>query len=128
MGAWGIGPFENDGAGDFEAQLCHFHPENIAFLRETFEQALADEEYLEVDVGQAVIACAALLAAMRGLEVAGISKRLRGWMERNAKADISPLIPTALAALDAVMSDGERSEIYELWEEGTVGTYFQDWK
>ena len=28
MGAWGIKPFENDGAGDFEAELCLFHPDD----------------------------------------------------------------------------------------------------
>jgi hypothetical protein len=124
MGAWGMKPFENDGAGDFEAELCLSHPDNPDFIRSTLA-SIEGEDYLEVDSGQAVIACATVIAAMNGMEGNDLPKRLRAWIDDNKQYNTAPLIPLALHALDRVTSDADSSEIYDLWQESQ---HFQEWR
>lgn len=124
MGAWGMKPFENDGAGDFEAELCLLHPNDPDFLLSILE-SVDQEEYLEVDTGQAIIACAAVLAYMNGLEDDQMPERIRVWVEKNRTYNTASMIPLALHALDRVTQDAESSEIYDLWQESE---YFDEWK
>jgi hypothetical protein len=124
MGAWGIKPFENDGAGDFEAELCVFHPDDPNFIRSIFESA-DTEDYLEVDIGQAVVAAATIIAAMNGMEDDTIPERVRTWIDRNNHYNSASLVPIALQALDSVARDAEHSEIYELWQESE---HFYEWQ
>ena len=59
MGAWGSGPFENDGAGDLIASIGHgdFTFESVAWAFEG--------DYLEVDGGQIAIALLELVLIVR---------------------------------------------------------------
>lgn len=115
MGAWGAGPFENDGAGDFEAALCSAHAVDPTFLEATLREG--DAPYIEIDAGQALIACANVIACMRGLARTGVPERVCQWMDRNASAPAEHWVAHARAALDAVMSGPERSEIFEVWQD-----------
>jgi hypothetical protein len=125
MGAWGMKPFENDGAGDFEAELCLSHPDDPDFILAVLE-SIDQEEYLEVDAGQAVIACAAFLAYMNGLEDdSQLSERFRAWIDKNKTYNTASMIPMALQALDRVTQDAESCEIYDLWLESE---HFDEWK
>jgi hypothetical protein len=116
MGAWGVEPFENDGAGDFAAELGADHLESPDFLRESLEQLTA-EDYLEVDAGQAIVACAAIIACMGGMDATGLPPRVRAWLDHHRGYDPGRLVPLALDALAQVTADAERSEIYDLWQE-----------
>lgn len=109
MGAWGVGPFENDGAMDFVADLRagDFTLDGLAW-------AFEDEEYLEVDGGQMALALAEVAVAIR----------------QNAPSPVSDLDLSAVAVhftpenvafihaqVKRTLSDAEHSELYELWEE-----------
>lgn len=123
MGAWGTKPFENDGAGNFVAELSTFHPEDPGFLRDTLEMAEGGG-YVEVDAGQAVIASAAVVAKMKGMDIE-VPGPVREWVEKNSGYDASPLVPVALRALDVVTESASSSEIFELWAETGA---FDEWK
>lgn len=109
MGAWGIGPFENDGAGDLIADL---RSGNFSF--DEVGWAFEDEDYLEVDGGQIALALAALAVAIKNSAPSPI--------EELDVAAIAPLFtPKSLAFIraqgDRTLSDADHSELYELWEE-----------
>jgi hypothetical protein len=115
MGAWGTGIFENDGSGDFLAELDHTAPaDREVFLRESLLAAADAEDYLEVDEGQAAIAAAAVLVAARA------GKPVDDGARTIAAADL-PAADTALAALAVRALDrviGPDSEWRELWDDG----------
>src|SRR6478735_7179442 len=113
MGAWGSGPFENDGAGDFMAELVDTGA--LELLQEALE--LPDDEYLEVEQGQAAIAAAALIAAAAGHQRRDLGEELHEWLDAQPRDRLLGLAPLALQALERVMAEGESSEIYDLWKE-----------
>lgn len=114
MGAWGIGVFENDGAGDFLAQLRHTAAaDRGALVRETLAEAADEEDYVDRDVAQAAVAAAAVVAA------AHTGTALDDPTGAVPATDLPPtdpaLVKLALRALDRV--EAEDSEWRELWEE-----------
>lgn len=119
MGAWGHGPFENDGAGDLLAEIRHGD-----FTFEGVEWAFEDPEYLEVDGGQIAVALAALVRVTRG-ELATPEEVDTASVEAFA-AQLNPeRVEWITAQLERTLSNGEASELYELWEETE---YFEAWK
>jgi hypothetical protein len=69
MGAWDMGPFDNDGAMDFVADLRHktSPAEATAFVRETMTFILDTTEYLEgPDVAAAIAAACVVAITMDG--------------------------------------------------------------
>lgn len=120
MGAWGHLPFENDGAGDFSAELRDGQPGDLQSLQAAFEavrEALDDEGYIEADVGQSAIAAAALLAALRGAKEVMTPPDLQAWLHQAQMADHAALCSVACEALALVLAGGNTSEIHELWAE-----------
>lgn len=109
MGAWGHEPFQNDGAGDLLA--------SIAFGDFSFESimwAFEDDEYLEVDGGQMAIALGELvLAAREGREAPRDDIDLAAFARQLTPDNLQWI----RAQIAIAVSDGDRSEIYELWEE-----------
>ncbi|PFG32724.1 DUF4259 domain-containing protein [Sanguibacter antarcticus] len=110
MGAWGTGPFENDGAGELLASIRAGGP-----VFDTLGWAI-DDDYLEVDGGQIALALVDLALvclgtrtpapALSGLDLAPLVAELSG-----ARLD------WILALADRTLSGTEASELYELWEE-----------
>ena len=116
MGAWGLGAFDNDGAGDFHADLRNADPaRREAVVREALEAAVEAGDYLENDFAEAAVAAAAAVAAGRS----GGSITATDSGATLAAADLpSPsadLVALAHQALDRVV--GADSEWRELWEE-----------
>jgi hypothetical protein len=114
MGAWGIGVFENDGAGDFLAQFRHTAAaDRGALVRETLTEAADEEDYVDRDAAQAAVAAAAVVAA------AHTGSALDDPTGAVPAADLPStepaLVSLALRALDRVAA--EDSEWRELWEE-----------
>ena len=109
MGAWGYGPFDNDGAGDL---LADIRKGNFTF--EGVEWAFEDPDYLEVDGGQIVIALAALARAFLGGLAAPESVPNLEVFGAQLTADRLAWIQSQL---DRTLSDGKSSELYELWED-----------
>lgn len=110
MGAWGSGPFENDGVLDLLASMRHrgFSFEDIAWAFE--------DDYLEIDGGQYAIALVEIAltalgerAADPALEGVNIAS-LRGLLTPNRLAWV-------VAMADRTLEGPGSSELYELWEE-----------
>jgi hypothetical protein len=113
MGAWGIGPFDNDGAGDALAMLAHLPPpERADQIRDWL--TLPDEDYLEVDTGQIVVAMAALLAAALGASTEQDAYLAALIADGCLPTDASTR-QLAVAALARIAADD--SEWQELWAE-----------
>lgn len=119
MGAWGRGPFENDGAHDWlierdgyasDAELC----------RAAFDAVIGVEDYLEVDEGQAVVAAAAWLAGARDGDRGGLPD-MPGW---RGDAPTAEDCARAKAALDRILS-APTSELAELWDDAPEGALWR---
>jgi hypothetical protein len=113
MGAWGIGPFDNDDEADFAASLDDLKPEDKAEAIRTVLAGVAQEtDYLERDAGGAAVAAAALVAAQQA------DGEPVDWVY-GPKQEIPrlprDLPPIALQALSRVL--GGASELTELWHE-----------
>lgn len=116
MGTWGFGPFDNDTAADWAAELDDSAPQSRASLvRAALTVAAEAEDELDGDDGMAAIAAAAVVAG-----------RLPGGPEIDHNygpdaatvADLRPdaeLQALASRALERTCAEG--SELRELWEE-----------
>lgn len=115
MGAWDTGVFDNDGAGDFHAELLSAGPSARAdVLRSAFE--LPCDGYVEVDEGQRALAAAAVVSAARaGTDLDAYGRRTPAAELPTATPE---LVAAARAAVDRVL--GADSEWRELWEEGDL--------
>jgi hypothetical protein len=119
LGAWGSGPFENDGALDFvDIVQDTERAERPRLFRETFATVIDNgDRYLDVDDAAHAVAAAAIVASeLSGGSFAGEVEapdvvRVAGVLD--VPSDF-PLL--GLRALDHVA--GENSELRMLWEEG----------
>jgi Domain of unknown function (DUF4259) len=113
MGAWGLGPFENDDAMDFIADLET--TEGTGHLGTIFS-TIPDEidSYVEAPEAAAAIAAAEVVAALLGRANPQQPPEVTQWVARQAGVD-SSLFREALRAVRRIQ---ERSELRELWEEG----------
>ena len=108
--------FENDGAGDFLAELYHTGPEQRAgVVRQALRAAAEQAGYLEVDEGQAAIAAAAIVAAVRAGQPVTTAASGRTIEVRELLASAPDLLALAVRALDRIT--GDDSEWHELWQE-----------
>ena len=64
MGAWGVGPFENDDASDWVYQLEG--AEDLELVRGTLEAAANPQGYLEAPTCSEALAAAEVVAALSG--------------------------------------------------------------
>ena len=109
MGAWGIGPFDNDDAADWVYEV---EDGGIATVRSAL-QAVADDDDPDSGVGAAAVAAAELVAAMAGSPSAGLSDEAAALLPSLGPADAA-LVAQAIAAVGAARS---RGELAGLWEE-----------
>lgn len=112
MGAWGVGPFENDDALDFLADLREL-PADALGSRLTAALNLPAEEYVELPAASAAVAAAGLIAVARGAAYDDLDGQVMALAESDGLGDDSRLIDMALTALVRVNS--ETSEWRELW-------------
>jgi hypothetical protein len=117
MGSWGDGPFENDTAADWSAELDAAAPGDRAeVIRAALASAAETDAYLDADLAQAAIAAAAVVAAQRPggppLDPSYAPQLIADGIVLELPAEIREL---AVAALDRIGSDD--SELRELWDE-----------
>ena len=113
MGAWGAGPFENDGSMDWVWLLDD--ATDLEPLTTAFQDAAGNDDYVEVDEGQAVVAGAAILLAVLDGVIAELPESAQPWAGRLQQPPGAAEIDLAVAALDRIVADD--SEIAELWAE-----------
>ena len=115
MNIWGSGPFGNESAATFVREVV---ADGLPAVEEAFDVVLdPDLDFVEAEEGQRALAAAGVLAAALGGDTADIvDAGLRAWLAGTDPADLAPLRPLALEALERVL--GPRSELPELWEDG----------
>lgn len=115
MGAWGVGSFENDDAGDFLGDVTESG--DLSLVREALDNVLTSTEYVEApDACQAIVAAEVIAAALgRATLAAQREEGLVGWLRSVRPKVDAELVARARDALGKISS--ENSELRELWEE-----------
>lgn len=121
MGAWGIGNFENDSAGDWLYEFGESPTKE--FLEKTLDTVFK-EEYLESDIASEVLASIESITL-----IMGNSKEDEEELENidfdTLKNDFdTALFDKSIKCIDRIL-EKENNELYELWEESES---FEDWK
>jgi hypothetical protein len=116
VGAWGAGPFENDDAMDFLADLSEIDADQrgaklVAALR------LPPEGYLELPEASAAIAAAGLIAIAAGSYAGDLDEAYSELPHAEGLRDDVRLRDLALAALSRV--NAADREWQELWAESS---------
>ncbi|MEV6969841.1 DUF4259 domain-containing protein [Hamadaea sp. NPDC051192] len=115
MGAWDVGPFDNDSAADWCGDLEDAPAEQRADLvRNTLLFAINCDEYLDVDDGSAAIAAAAIVAAQLPGQPPITSPYAPDFLTVGGSIEFPDDTPgLAVRALDRVLAD--ESEWADLW-------------
>jgi hypothetical protein len=118
MGTWDFGPFDNDDAADWSGDLQDTDPaRRAALIRETLDEVLHEDEYLEADVANQAIAAAAVIASQLPGGTPLTTAYAPDFLTAGETLDLPDDLPAlALRALDRIA--GDDSEWSELWEDG----------
>lgn len=120
MGAWGTGPFDNDGAGDFCWSVTDGG--GLAALEDAFDHVLeADGEDLDAPAAEEAVAAAAIVARLK--DGAPLNNELEAWIAKDRPVASGNLIVKARAALQRVTT--APSELLDLWQESDDFPDFQ---
>jgi hypothetical protein len=116
VGVWGTGPFENDDARDFTAEL---QADGMWVLRGALEEvALLDPEgYMAAPPSSRAIAAAEVLAAARGKPAPDLPPEVADWMSRAPRID-DRLVALASKAIARILDGSELKELWHASEEG----------
>ncbi|MFF3444160.1 DUF4259 domain-containing protein [Streptosporangium sp. NPDC002721] len=113
MGAWGTGPFDNDGALDSLGELDGDR-ETARLLTLAIREILDEDGYLEAPEMSGAVAVACLIGArVIGTESDPAATR---WLENNPFEPSAELRDLARATLDRATRPDD-NELYELWED-----------
>lgn len=111
MGAWDVGPFENDAALDV---LGDIKETSFSEWLEDVSEEFALDKYIDSDVGSAIIAVSAIIVGFRPSVDEG--KEKCGWDVFASKAT-SKEVRKLKRLLKTVLKNKNKSELYELWDE-----------
>jgi Domain of unknown function (DUF4259) len=112
MGAWGVGTFENDDAGDWVYQLEETH--DLDFVRGTLEAAADPDGYLDAPTCSMALAAAEVVAALAGRPAPDLPEEVRTWVKAHRLAAPPDLLALSVRAVDQAAAG---SELQELWAE-----------
>ena len=112
MGAWGVGPFDNDTAADWLAELEEL---GEAAIRDALTAAAdpGDDAYIEIDAAAEALAAAEIVAASCGHAAPSLPAAALAWVGAHGVPP-DDLVELALGAAKRV---GDASELRELWDE-----------
>lgn len=116
MGAWGLGPFDNDEAADwaYQVEACS----DLACVRSKLLEVV-EGEYLEAPLGEEGLAAAEVLSFCLSHGQSNITTSLSSWLfhlnDRPTDRDLQLGIETVNRVI------GTQSELAETWEESTEG-------
>jgi hypothetical protein len=111
MGAWGVGPFENDDALDFIGELS---ASGLSSLRAALDEVTTVQPggYVDAPSASCAVAAAEVVAALKGTPLRGLPSEVAAWISKTPPDD--SLGPAARQAIDRIAID---SELKDLWEE-----------
>ena len=111
MGAWGVGHFDNDDAGDWVWELEE--AKSFGPVEAAIEAVEASDDYLEAPDACIALAAAETIAATLGKPAADLPDSVAALIS-NLGNSPPELVTRAKAAVTKVADD---SELRELWEE-----------
>ncbi|MGS2641013.1 DUF4259 domain-containing protein [Streptosporangium sp. LJ11] len=113
MGAWGMGPFDNDGALDSLADL-EGDRSTARRLAVAMREVLDEDGYVEGPEMSGAVAVACLVGArVIGTEPDAVAAR---WLEHNPFEPSAELRDLARVTIDRATRPDD-NELYELWQE-----------
>ncbi len=118
MGAWDVGPFDNDTAADWCGDLDDAAPERRAVLIRDALSRIAEhgDEYLDSGDAEEAIAAAAIVASLLPGGAAIETPYAPDFLLEGGTVEVADDVPAiAVRALDRIV--GVDSEWRELWEE-----------
>lgn len=111
MGTWGTGPFDNDDADDFAAELLEY--DDLSPAREALAATMDTDDWLEIPEGARAVAAAMVVAAGFDGDVTGMPDDLAGWLAEHPDAGSQADARLAMDALIRV--GGQDSELRQVW-------------
>jgi hypothetical protein len=122
MGTWGIDSFWNDGALDL---LAEYEDGGVGAVASAFVSLLsaAEEGYIEAPIAEAAVAAAEIVAVSHGVPGTAVTAQERAVIDLHDTdvRDMGELVELAIASLQIVASDPERSELRGMWEDSGQG-------
>lgn len=113
MGAWDSGPFDNDDAADWVAELTDQDTHDL--VTEALEAVIdSDGSPPDASASSCAVAAAEVIAAARGHARRGFPAELKSWIRDQGFTADDKLARVANQAVEAVLDD---SELAELWED-----------
>jgi len=112
MGAWGIGHFDNDDAGDWVWELEE--AKSLAPVTSAFDEVDASTDYLDAGIACIGLAAAETVAATLGKPAADLPESVAEVIASLQAAADATLVSRARAAVEKIAKE---SELRELWEE-----------
>ena len=119
MGAWDVGPFENDAALDVLGDVKETY---FSEWLEDVSEEFALDKYIDSDVGSAIVAVSAIIVGFR--PSVDEEKEKRSWDVFASKAT-SKEVRKLKRLLKTVLKNKNKSELYELWDETDA---FKEWQ
>jgi len=125
MGAWGIGPFDNDEAMDWIIDVAN--GDSAQEVNRILGQPTpADGAYIEVDDCHKIIAAAELLARVVHKDAVGVDDAIGDVIGFLAQTDLQHLRPRAVALLERLLQPG--SEVLALMCDPPGNPNCQPWR
>ena len=121
MGAWGVGSFENDDAGDWVWQLED--AEDLSLVHAALAAAAQADGYLESPTSSEALAAAEVVAALAGHPAGDLPDGVQAWVAAHSTTVSPDLRALALGAVERVATE---SELQELWAESNEGGAWRD--
>ncbi len=106
MGAWGLGPFDNDDAADWVYTL---EDEGLPAIESALDLG---DGYVEAPAASEAVAAAAVVARAKGVAVS-TSEEVEAWLTSAGSVDVVTLAPHAAAALEQVLEGSELAELHD---------------
>jgi hypothetical protein len=125
MGAWGIGNFENDDAGDWVYDLEKSKDKSI--LHKALNSVLENSGYIEAPECCEALAAAEVIYSGLSSDHSGISEEVIKWLVKKPglfKKPITFEASDAIKAIETINKILHSSELKELWEESDE---FEKW-
>ena len=121
MGAWGVGSWENDDAGDWVYELEE--TKDLNFVIQTLQAVTnSEEDYLESCICCEALAAAEVVAAANGRPAKDLPEEVRTWLSGTEPYINSDTLELARRVVRII---GKRSELLELWQESNS---YSEWQ
>jgi hypothetical protein len=121
MGAWDSGPFGNDDAADFTAELADMADPGVivVVLGDALLAITASDGYIEAPEMRRGIAPAVIVAVLASTTVRGLMELDESWLNSLAISPSKQLL-TEAAAVFRRASEADGNEWYELWADAEL--------